>query len=77
MGVMALAVMIWIVVAIIVYAVKKSKYDPVKIGCAVGLMSISLHNLVDFNFHIPANMLLFTVCAAIAVNVSRSNNEGA
>jgi len=35
------------------------------LGCAIGVLSMALHGLVDFNFHIPANMILFTIYAAI------------
>jgi len=40
---------------------------PVAAGCAAGVLSLSLHALVDFNFHIPANMILFTVLAGCVV----------
>jgi O-antigen ligase len=75
MGVPASLVMIWLLAAIIAGGIKRSDSDPVKIGCAIGLLSLSLHGLVDFNFHIPANMLLFTVYAAIVSSISRSNDE--
>ncbi len=39
--------------------------NPTVLGCAIGVLSLALHNLVDFNFHIPANMILFTVYGAI------------
>jgi len=32
-----------------------------------GIVAILLHSLVDFNLHIPANALLFTVLAALSV----------
>ncbi len=36
-------------------------------GLGVGLLSLSLHALVDFNHQIPANALLFVVLAAMAL----------
>ena len=35
------------------------------LGSAVGILSLSLHGLVDFNFHITANMLAVSSLAAI------------
>jgi hypothetical protein len=42
----------------------KNNYNTVKLGCAVGILSLTLHGLVDFNFHILANMLLFVIYMA-------------
>jgi O-antigen ligase len=39
--------------------------DMIMLGCATGILSLSIHGLADFNFHIPANMILLIVCAAI------------
>ncbi|MDP3731756.1 MAG: O-antigen ligase family protein [Candidatus Omnitrophota bacterium] len=72
MGVFAPLVMIWIFWTIVASVAKQDKVDPIKIGCATGILSLALHGLVDFNFHIPANMLLFTVFAAIVMSSSRS-----
>ena len=70
-GIAGLLAMTWLLVTLIGSAVRNSYEEPVKIGCVIGLLSLSLHGLVDFNFHIPANMLLFTVCAAIASSASQ------
>ena len=37
-------------------------------GITVGLISIFLHGLIDFNFHIPANMMLFVICVSFIMN---------
>jgi len=68
MGIFALPIMLLILVRIISSGL--SKDDPVVIGCAIGILSLSLHGLVDFNFHIPANMILVAVCAAIIMKES-------
>ena len=47
--------------------VKKQPFSHIFYIFAMGALSLSLHGLVDFNFHIPANMLLFTVYLAIVV----------
>jgi len=53
----------------------KSSYFPGKrndpfiigitIGCAIGVISMCLHCIVDFNFHIPANAFLLSVLLGI------------
>ncbi len=42
-----------------------SLMDGIVLGSAVGILSLSLHGLVDFNFHIPANMLAIAALAGI------------
>jgi O-antigen ligase len=63
MGVLAPLLMLLIFGALIVAGIRQGSHSLV-LGCAMGVLSLSLHGFVDFNFHIPANMLLFTVCAA-------------
>jgi O-antigen ligase len=65
MGIPALIVMLWIIIAVVKTGIGGRDPDLLRLGCAIGILSLSLHALSDFNFHIPANMLLFTVYAAI------------
>lgn len=51
---------------------RKLKY--IGLGALSGCFAILLHSNTDFNFSIPSNALLFTVCAAIAV-ISASYDE--
>ena len=76
MGVVAPFIMLWLFAAIIWRGLKDAGADAVKLGCAIGILSLSLHGLIDFNFHIPANMLLFTVYAAIVMSPSHGGEEG-
>ncbi|MDD5644398.1 MAG: O-antigen ligase family protein [bacterium] len=62
MGILALPLML-IILGIIIYKGFTS-INPVIIGCAAGILSLSIHGLVDFNFHIPANMIIFVICMA-------------
>jgi len=64
MGVLAPVIMLWFLWLIIGKGLKK-KSHPVIIGCSIGMLSLTLHGFVDFNFHIPANMALFVIYAAI------------
>jgi len=78
MGLLALPLMLWMIFSIISAGFKwqdKSKtensksnfglLEAVVLGSAIGILSLSLHGLVDFNFHIPANMLTLSVLAGI------------
>jgi O-antigen ligase len=53
------------------------------LGALAGITALLCHSLIDFNLHIPANALLFTVLAAIALapspheNASYKRAEGA
>lgn len=67
MGIFALLFIVWILFKVIRKGLKDGPDDPIRLGCAIGALSLSLHGLVDFNFHIPANMLLFTVYLAIVM----------
>ena len=65
MGVVAPFIMLWLFIVAIREGLKKREKSPYAFGCAIGIMSLALHGMVDFNFHIPANMILFTVWLAI------------
>ena len=70
MGVLAPLIMIWIfIIAIRTGLTIVSSHLDI-LGCCVGVLSLVLHGLVDFNFHIPANMLLFVAYAAFIMNKS-------
>ncbi|MEA3305944.1 MAG: O-antigen ligase family protein, partial [Candidatus Omnitrophota bacterium] len=71
MGLLSLPLMLWIIVIVL----KKGFFlvrRPIYAGITVGLMSIFVHGLVDFNFHIPANMMLITVLCAIIMKYDES-----
>lgn len=61
MGMLAPLVMVWLFALVVSRGFRKKNFSSVTLGCAIGVLSLSLHGLVDFNFHIPANMLLFSV----------------
>ncbi|MBM3252504.1 MAG: O-antigen ligase family protein [Candidatus Omnitrophica bacterium] len=55
---------------------KKSRLtltEGVVLGAAVGVLSLSLHGLVDFNFHIPANMLVVAALSGIIARRASKN----
>ena len=64
MGVLAFFIAVWMLVALLRAGTRKKDLSPETLGCTIGVLSVALHGLVDFNFHIPANMLLCVVFAA-------------
>lgn len=74
MGILAPIIFVWMIVIMIYATAKRDRVDFLRIGCAAGILSLSLHGLVDFNFHIPANMLLFTIYAAIVMSPSHGDD---
>lgn len=40
------------------------------LGCMIGLAAILIHSITDFNLHIPANMVLFTVILSLTVVIA-------
>jgi O-antigen ligase len=72
MGIFALIVIIWILAKTIRIGLAEKEPHLGILGCAVGVLSLALHGLVDFNFHIPANMLLCVVCIAFIMRTSSS-----
>lgn len=67
MGILAPILMIWIFSVIVKHGFNKDMPSYI-IGCAAGALSLMLHGLVDFNFHIPSNMILFTIFAAFIMS---------
>lgn len=66
MGVLAVFIMIWIFGTVVIKGLKSG--NPYALGCSAGILSLALHGLVDFNFHIPANMILFSVWCGIIMS---------
>ena len=71
-GLPIIAIMVWM--AIIIYKKGFSKLQNpsrqvrgVTLGAMSGITAILTHSIVDFNLHIPANALLFTVLTAIVM----------
>lgn len=45
------------------------------LGCATGILSLIIHGFVDFNFHIPANMMVFVCLTGILLRKDRGRNR--
>ena len=84
MGILAIPLMIWMAWVVIgsgfKWKDKKIQRDEkfslregIVLGSAIGILSLTLHGLVDFNFHIPANMLVVSALAGIIMRKSKEN----
>lgn len=69
-GVFLIPIIIWMIIAFYRKGFRKLK-NPSRLvrgttlGAMSGITSILIHSIVDFNLHIPANALLFTILAAL------------
>jgi O-antigen ligase len=71
-GLLLIPVIIWMIIALYRKGFKKLK-NPSRLvrattlGSMTGITAILFHSITDFNLHIPANAILFTILAAIVV----------
>lgn len=69
-GVLLIPIMIWLVYRLFSHGFSKIKHADqqirsVTLGAMGGIIAILVYSISDFNLHIPANALLFTVLASI------------
>jgi O-antigen ligase len=74
MGILAPWLMVFLFIAVLIKGLRKSS-NLVIAGCCCGVLSLCLHGWVDFNFHIPANMLLFTIWVACIMSQGREGEQ--
>ena len=72
-GLPLIAVMAWMMVALFIRGFKKLNNPSrlvrgITLGAMSGITAILVHSIFDFNLHIPANAILFTVLAALVVS---------
>lgn len=81
MGISGLLCMAYIIFLILkkgflTYFVARSNFKKfITLGAVIGILSIAIHSMADFNLNIPANAALFAVLAGIIFSL-RSGNEG-
>ena len=71
-GLPLVAIVVWMIIALYKKGFKKMKNTSrlvrgTTLGSLAGITAILVHSISDFNLHIPANALLFTVLAALVV----------
>jgi O-antigen ligase len=79
-GLPLIAVMAWMMVALFVRGFKKLNNPSrlvrgMTLGAMSGITAILVHSMFDFNLHIPANAILFTVLAALVVSPIPESRE--
>jgi len=80
-GLPLVAIIVWMIIALYRKGFRKLKSPSrlvrgITLGAMSGITAILVHSISDFNLHIPANALLFTILAAIVVApLPRSSNS--
>jgi O-antigen ligase len=78
-GVVAVVLVAWLIFAywrrLIAAIGRAARPEMAFIGLVLGILALSVHALFDFNHQIPANGLLFTTMAAIAVSIAESKGQ--
>jgi len=79
-GLSLIIVIIWMIIALYIKGFKKLKHPSrlvrgITLGALAGITAILVHSIADFNLHIPANALLFTVLTAIVVSPIPATSE--
>jgi O-antigen ligase len=78
-GLPLIAIVVWMIIALYRKGFRKLK-NPSRLvrgttlGALSGITAILVHSIGDFNLHIPANALLFTILAAIVVSPIPTHN---
>jgi O-antigen ligase len=72
-GLLLIAIIVWMIITLFIKGFEKMKNPSrlvrgVTIGAMSGITAILVHSISDFNLHIPANALLFTILCAIIVS---------
>ena len=71
-GLPLIAIVVWMIIALYRRGFRKLKNPSrlvrgITLGAMSGITAILIHSVADFNLHIPANAMLFTVLAALVV----------
>ena len=71
-GLPLIAIVVWMIIALYKKGFRKLKNPSrlvrgITLGSMSGITAILVHSISDFNLHIPANAMLFTVLAALVV----------
>ncbi|KPK33910.1 MAG: hypothetical protein AMK70_08915 [Nitrospira bacterium SG8_35_1] len=81
LGIIFPVIMIWAIIALFRQGFMKLKsrtliIRALSLGCMAGIVAILFHSFVDFNLHIPANAMLFTVLCALVAAPEKNEAQG-
>jgi len=79
-GLASIVIMAWLIAATYRRGFKKLRnfsrlVRGTTVGALSGITAILVHNIIDFNLHIPANALVFTVLVALVVSPVPIDNQ--
>ena len=79
-GLPIIAIVVWMIIALYRKGFKNLKNPSrlvkgITVGAMSGITAILVHSISDFNLHIPANALLFTVLAALVAAPLPKHNQ--
>jgi len=79
-GLPLIAIVVWMILALYRKGFIKLKNPSrlvrgITVGALSGITSIVFHSISDFNLHIPANAIIFTILAAIVVSPIPTHND--
>jgi O-antigen ligase len=81
LGLPFFVIIVWMIIALYKKGFQKLKNPSrlvrgITVGAMSGITAILVHSISDFNLHIPANALLFTILAAlVATPLPQENNK--
>lgn len=81
LGIIFPVIMIWAIIALFKLGFRKLEsrnliIRALSLGCMAGIVAIIFHSFVDFNLHIPANALFFTVLCALVAAPEKIEGQG-
>ena len=79
-GLPLIVIFAWMIIAFYKRVFYKLRYPSrlvrgTTLGALAGITGILIHSIADFNLHIPANVILFTILAAIVVSPIPTHNS--
>lgn len=75
MGVAGAAIMLLLMVDFLRRGVAAARVDTLAAGAFAGVVAGAVHNVVDFNWHIPANAVAFAALTGLAVQPPRAQRD--
>jgi O-antigen ligase len=75
-GLVGLGLVAMILFTLLRACLRHARQSPLHAGVFAAIIACCFHNIVDFNWQVPANSLTFTVLAAIGVTGAASTSRG-
>ncbi|MFC1837736.1 O-antigen ligase family protein [Thermodesulfobacteriota bacterium] len=80
LGILLPLFMIWMMIALFRHGFRKMKSPDlitrgISLGSMAGIFAILCHSFIDFNLHIPANALFFTILCALVAGPSATEEK--